>query len=43
MNKGNQVKKFLKDLALELGAALLFGVVFASIVYVGITTSPLYG
>ena len=42
MNKGNIVK-FIKALLLELGAALLFGAVFAGIVYYGITTSPLYG
>jgi hypothetical protein len=35
--------KFLKALAAELAAAIVFGVIVAGIVYVGITTSPLYG
>jgi len=41
--KRETIVKFIKALLLELGAALLFGVVFAGIVYIGITTSPLYG
>jgi len=43
MNKGQRVKKFMKDLALELAAAIVFGAALAAMVYVGITTSPLYG
>ena len=42
MNKGNIVK-FIKALLLELGAALLFGAVFAGIVYYGVVSSTIYG
>lgn len=35
--------KFLKSLAVELAAAIVFGIMMAAIVYVGLTTSPLYG
>lgn len=33
----------LKDFLKELAAAIVFGLIVVGIVYIGLTTSPLYG
>jgi len=40
MNKG---KNMLKDFLKELAGAIIFGIILVGIVYIGLTTSPLYG
>jgi len=40
MNKG---KNMLKDFLKELAGAIVFAIMMVGIVYIGLTTSPLYG
>lgn len=40
MSKG---KNMLKDFLKELAGAIVFAIMMVGIVYIGLTTSPLYG